>query len=92
MRVEVFKILACCGKESTIFKTDKPLTKGHLSDLVKLGFIEQAHFTKAGILYATNVDFIVTGPLGSDKLQVKCKSKDCSKKLNELEDLLLQLG
>lgn len=91
MKIERFSIQACCGKMSTIFKTDQPLTLGHLASLVKLGFNEQQHFTKAGILYADNPDFIVTGPIGSDRLQVKCKFSDCNQKLNELEALLLQL-
>lgn len=92
MKVERFTVKACCGKTSLIFKTDQPLTTAHLSALVKLGFVEAAHFTKAGILYADNSDLIVTGPFGSDKLQVQCKLKDCTQKLNDFEALLQQMG
>ncbi len=92
MKVKVFKVTACCGKEGTIFETDQPLTKNHLDALTKLGFTEHEHFTKAGILYATNMDFILTGPIGSNKLTVKSRSAGSLKKLNDLEDLLLQLG
>jgi hypothetical protein len=92
MKVERFTIQTCCGGTSIIFKTDQPITKEHLAGLVARGFNESGHFTQAGILYADNLDFIVTGPIGSDRLQVKCKNIGCEQKLNDLENLLLQLG
>lgn len=92
MKVERFTVQACCGKTSIIFKTDQPLGNKHLAALVSAGFNEQIHFTKAGIIYVDNLDFTITGPIGSDRLQVKCKLADCSQKLNDLEVLLQQLG
>lgn len=92
MIVTRFTIQACCGRTSLILKTDQPLTKEILASLVSMGFKEAVHFTKAGILWVDNMDLIVTGPLGSNKLQVKCKKADCSQKLNEFEDLLLKIG
>lgn len=92
MKVERFTIQACCGKTSLIFKVDQPLTKEHLASLVSFGFKEAVHFTNAGMLYADNLDLIVTGPFGSDRLQVKCKVTDCHQKLNDFEVLLAQLG
>lgn len=92
MKVERFSIKACCGRSTIIFKTDQPITANFLANLVKLGFYEHTHFTKVGIIYVDNSDFILTGPLGSDRLQVKCKFVDCDQKLNDLEGLLLQLG
>lgn len=88
MKVIRNDIKACCGKTSVIFKTDQPLTKEIIKSLVALGFNEASHFTQAGILYVDNKYIILTGPLGSDKLQVKCKSKQCEDKINELEELL----
>lgn len=92
MKAERYDIKACCGKTSIIFKIDQPLSKIHLAQLVSLGFTEFPHFTTAGILYADNSDLIVTGPFGSDRLQVKCKKSDCSQKVNDFEGLLAQLG
>lgn len=95
MKIDRFNVQACCGKTSIIFKTDQPLSIKHIEGLISNGFKEHAHFTKAGIMYVDNSDFILTGPLGSDRLQVKCVSVNCEKepqKLNDLEDLLLQLG
>lgn len=92
MKAERFVIQGCCGKTSLIFKVDQPLTKEHLVSLVKAGFREAEHFTRAGILYVDNLDLIVTGPFGTDRLQVKCKVAECHEKLNDFEVLLAQLG
>ena len=95
MKVERFMVQACCGRTAVILKTDQPLTKDHIVKLVTLGFREQPQFTQAGILYVDNPDFILTGPIGSDRLTVKCKHKEtevCNQKTNELEGLLHQLG
>lgn len=92
MKVERFMVQACCGKTAVIFKTDRPITKDHLAKLVSMGWREQEHFTKAGILYVDNPDFILTGPIGQDRLTVKCKHAECTQKLNDLEVLLQQVG
>lgn len=92
MDVEKFSIKACCGRMAIIFKTSRPISGDDMPKLVKLGFTEYTHFTKAGILYADNSDFILTGPIGSDRLQVKCKFAECDQKLNNLEELLKQIG
>ena len=91
MKVERFVVQSCCGKTATIFKTDRPLTKDHVAKLVSMGFREQTHFTQAGILYVDNPDFILTGPIGSDRLTVRCKHAECTDKLNNLEVLLQQV-
>ena len=91
MNVERFTIQACCGRKAIILKTDRPLTKERLNAIVQLGFVESPHFTKAGILYVDNLDFTMTGPLGSDRLTVKCKHADCASKMNDLEVLLQQV-
>ncbi len=92
MKVERFTIQACCGNKSIIFKLGVPLTLGFLKFLIANGFHEAEHFTKAGILYADNPDLIVTGPIGSDRLQVKCRKADCDQKLNDFEEFLLKQG
>ena len=92
MKVTRFAVQACCGRTSIIFKTDRPISRDDLTALVRLGFLEAAHFTKAGILYVDNLDLTVTGPFGSDRLQVKCKHADRTQKMNDFEVLLQQLG
>lgn len=92
MKVERFSIKTCCSGRSLIFKTSRSITKSDIEGLVGLGFVESPNFTKAGILYVDNPDLIVTGPIGSDRLQVKCKMLDCSEKVNDFEVLLQKLG
>jgi hypothetical protein len=94
MKVERFVVQSCCGKTAIIFRTDQPLTQIHLDGMVRLGFKEATHFTKAGILYVDNLDFTMMGPLGSDRLTVKCKhiEAECAQKFNNLEVLLQQVG
>lgn len=91
MIVTRFTVQACCGKTSIIFKTDQPLDKKHLDKFATLGFNVHGHFTQAGILYVDNADYIITGPIGSNRLQVKCKTNQCEQKLNDLEGLLVSL-
>lgn len=92
MKVEKFTIQACCGGKSIIFRIGEPLTTKHLEIFKSFGYKEAEHFTKAGILYADNSDFIVMGPFGSDRLQVKCKKADCDQKLNDFEEFLRKQG
>ncbi len=93
MKVEKFTVQACCGKTSVIFKIDQPVGLNHVNQLVNLGFIERKHFTEAGIIYIDNSDFIITAPLGSNKLQVKCKHSKCSdEKFEVIEIMLQQIG
>jgi len=91
MKVERIIVQACCGKTGIVLKIDRSITTEFLKALIEKGFTEAPNFTKAGLLYVDNLDLIVTGSLGTDRLHVKCKYKDCDKKLNELEGLLLQM-
>jgi hypothetical protein len=91
MKVERITIVACCGRTSVMFKLERPIDIKMMTDLVAKGFIEDPKFTKAGILYVYNSDFYLSGAFGLDKLQAKCKFKECDQKLNELEGLLLSL-
>jgi hypothetical protein len=92
MKTERFSVQACCGKTSVILKTDTPLTIEHLRRLVEFGYTESKHFTQAGLIYADNSDFILSGPLGSDRLQIKCKKPGCEDKIPDLEALLTKIG
>jgi hypothetical protein len=65
-----------------------------LQHLVSNGFTEAKHFTKVGMVYVDNPALIVSGSIGADRLNAKCKNKDanCDKILNDFEELLLKLG
>ena len=95
MKVERIELVPCssCGNKYIAFKFDRPVTTALLDVLKSNGFTEAAHFTKAGMLYADNPALrIVSGPIGSDRINVKCKTRDCDQNLNDLEVLLLRTG
>ena len=91
MKVEKFVVKACCGKTSTYFKINAPINKTILDSLVSSGFTESEHFTKAGLLYINSPYLVVTGSFGSNRLQVKCRTTNCSEKVDEFESLLSKL-
>ena len=91
MKIEKHLIQACCGRTSIIYKTGSPITESVLEQLKTEGFTIAEHFKKAGILYADNKDFILTGPIGTNRLQVKCKTKNCDN-IADLEVLLDKIG
>jgi hypothetical protein len=93
MRVERITVQACCGKTAILFKIDRPIIADLIKTFVDKGFTESPNFTKAGLLYVDNLDLIVTGSLGTDRLHITCKHRNvkCDQKLNELEGLLLQM-
>jgi Ni,Fe-hydrogenase I small subunit len=91
MKLQKYTVQACCGNTSVMYRVSESLSVELIAKLVQLGFNEQVHFTNAGILYVDNLEFILTGPIGSDKLQVKCKKRNCDSNLNNLEILLMQI-
>lgn len=92
MKITRFVVNACCGKKQIVFKIDRPVSKALLEHLKSNGFKELPHFTQAGMLYADNLDLIITGPFGSDRVNAKCKKENCDQILNDFEALLLRMG
>ena len=91
MKTDRHIIQACCGRTAVILKTDRPLDNNLITFLVNFGFNEAKHFSNAGIIYLDNEDFILTGPIGSDRLQVKFKKTNDYEKLEELENKLKEI-
>lgn len=92
MQVERQTVQACCGRKNTIFKLDRPIDTALLQVLTNNGFTEWPHFTKAGMLYAVNLDLTVSGPFGANKLSVRCIKADCDQIINDFEALLINTG
>jgi hypothetical protein len=92
MEIKRVTVKSCsCSKPFLIFQIDQPLLKNILIPLKEAGFSESAHFTKAGILYVENCNFIVTGPFGGNKLQIKCKVDNCQHYVDTFESWLRNL-
>jgi len=94
MKVERLVIRGCssCSKKQIVFKIDRPITLALIEVLKNNGFTEHAHFTKAGMLYIDNLELIISGPIGIDKLTAKCKKDNCDQFLNDFEALLTRTG
>ena len=91
MRVEKLTVQSCgsCGgNKQYSFKIDRPIATPLLEVFIKYGFVEAKHFTKVGLLYVDSDDLIVSGPMGKNRLNVKCKKSDCDQILNDFENLL----
>ena len=88
MKISKYTMRSCCGKTTVAFTVDKSIDDDFSAKLASIGFVEADHFKKSGILYTQNEDFILTGPYGSNRVQVKCRKKDCDQKINELEQKL----
>jgi hypothetical protein len=91
LKSERFTITGCCGRKSIIFKVDRPITLELLTFLVSNGYKESAHFTKQGMIYVNNSYLIVTGTIGTNRLQAKCQKDDCDKILTDFEDMLTNM-
>lgn len=91
MKFQVHSVPSCCGQTSTILKLDQPITKELMEKFVIIGFNEQKTFSAAGIMNINNEAFYLIGTFGSNKLQVKCKHKDCAEKMKDFEVLLTNI-
>jgi len=92
MKIERLVIPACCGNKQLVFKLNRPIQQDIITYLKSNGFIESENFTKVGMLYMDNSDIIVSGPMGADRVNVRCKKANCEKILNDFEDLLIKMG
>ena len=91
MNIERYSVTSCCGGKSIIYKIDRPITMNLINSFIEIGYKEEKHFTTAGILYVDNETFILTGSIGANRLQVKCKKTDCEQQFNNLEVILKQI-
>jgi len=86
--IEKYETKGCCSKTSLFFKLSKSITQEIANTFVQSGFIQQEHFKKAGICYLTNNDVIISAPFNANKIQVKCKSGNCSNIINNIISIL----
>lgn len=91
MKLERYIIQGCCKKIQIVFKLDRPIDKSLIELFKANGFNELVHFTQAGLMYVENIDGIISGPIGADKLNVKCRKDNCDTFLNNIEQLLIAI-
>jgi hypothetical protein len=66
-----------CGKTQTFFEVNFSFDKKHLQLFSNNNFKENKSYTNVGILYVESKNLIAICPFGNNKIQVKCKNKDC---------------
>jgi hypothetical protein len=92
VKIEKIVMNGCCSKKQIVFKLDRPIQRDFLDFLIGNGFIEQTQYTAVGMIYLTNQTLIVSGPIGADRISVKCKKGDCEGEiLNDFENLITQM-
>ena len=89
MLVERIEFKSCCGGIATIFKINFSISSKLLEALKAANYTESPVFTKSGILYIDNKDITATGAFGSNKLQLKCKNKNCAAAVDNLEAFII---
>jgi hypothetical protein len=77
-----------CGNSQIILQTGGPLLKNHIVKFTNSNYKQNESYIKSGILYLENDDLIMMGPLGSNRMQIKCKRKDCDKSISQIESII----
>jgi hypothetical protein len=77
-----------CSKPQTTIQADFSFENKHLQLLLKNGFSENVSYTKLGIIYVEDTNLIGIGPIGGNKLQIKCKNENCNSSMDKIEEIL----
>lgn len=86
MKIKFFEVKSCCGKSSTLLKLDKTVSEDMLNRLVSLGYKPNQIFFKSGILYVEREDLTLTGSMGSNSLQARCRKQNCKEVFSNFEE------
>lgn len=77
-----------CSKPQVIFEFNFSLDRIHLEYLLAQGYMEGKSYTNSGILYIEDFNLIAIGPIGSNRLQLKCKNSNCESSIDKLERII----
>ena len=77
-----------CAKPQTTLQADFSFEIKHLQELLKNGFLENVSYTKLGIIYVEDDNLIGIGPIGGNRLQIKCKNENCNSSIDKIEEIL----
>jgi hypothetical protein len=79
---------ACCGKTQTTLQLGFALDAAHIPIFTASGFILSKSYIDRGILYIEDKNISAMGPIGSNRLQIRCKNTDCIASTDKLEAIL----
>lgn len=89
MELHKSKVEICCGKSNLIYQINDCVDESWIPFLEQNNFTILKPYLAAGILYAENKDVTVTATLGSNRINVKCRSSQCHEGTVGFEALLI---
>lgn len=81
----------CCGKFSIGLETNFPLLKKHALLFREQGYSVLDNYLDSGMIYIEDSHLIATASIGSNLLQIRCKTTHCQEFLGILEKRILAL-
>lgn len=76
MSIKKHVIKSCCGSQSIILETDKPLRKYQIDIFKNSGYLVPDNYLKLGIFYGTKNGIVATAAFGSTKVQIRANTAD----------------
>jgi hypothetical protein len=80
-----------CAKPQIFLEFNFPLETEDLAHFTSNGYKRNKSYTDIGICYVEDLDVIVLGAFGSNKLQVKCKNNSCEQGIAKFEQMIRQM-
>lgn len=80
-----------CAKEQFLLEINKPFDKLDLQFFTNSDFMENKTYNNLGLLYVESVDLVAIAPFGSNRMQIKCKTSNCSNNIIKLEEILAKM-
>lgn len=75
-----------CGGGGSMLILDAPTHKGILPAFKQAGYRTSDVYTKVGVFFVERNGLTASGPFGGMKIQVRCKSANCSQLTDHLEN------
>ena len=77
-----------CTKLQIIFELSCPIEKSFLDVFLKNNYTNLKSYTNVGIFYVEDANLIAMGPIGSNRLQIKCKTNNCEQSIGVFEEII----
>jgi hypothetical protein len=78
----------CSKQEIILILVNNFLKLEYLQAFIDIGYRDNKNYTNSGIFYIEDNDLIAMGPIGSNRLQIKCKNSNCINGLDKFEMFL----
>jgi hypothetical protein len=83
-------VKSCCGSVAYLFEISQPVTPKTLDFFKHAGYTTSEIHQKIGVFFVEKQGLMATGPYGSNKIQVRCMSANCSQMLDAFDNTLTE--